>query len=113
MVNERIVTISEANQNFSKVAKLCKENGQLLIYKNNKPRFVLKSIGDTCDDDMISDCEKIERLYDECKETISPSFESRFHSSLLSDNEVKKFFICVADFFLQSRQAHAIKNKRY
>lgn len=36
-----LVSISEANQNFSKVAKMVDENGAAVILKNNKPRYVL------------------------------------------------------------------------
>ncbi|MDR1910962.1 MAG: type II toxin-antitoxin system Phd/YefM family antitoxin [Helicobacteraceae bacterium] len=36
-----IVSISEANQNFSKVARLASENGAAIILKNNAPRYVL------------------------------------------------------------------------
>ncbi len=50
-----LVSISEANQNFSKVARLVDENGAAVILKNNVPRYVLieysqleneKTIGD-------------------------------------------------------------------
>ncbi len=36
-----LVSISEANQNFSKVARLVDENGAVVILKNNVPRYVL------------------------------------------------------------------------
>ena len=36
-----MVSISEANQNFSKVARLVDENGSAVILKNNVPRYVL------------------------------------------------------------------------
>ena len=36
-----LVSISEANQNFSKVARLVDENGAAVILKNNFPRYVL------------------------------------------------------------------------
>ena len=36
-----LVSISEANQNFSKVARLVDENGAAVILKNNAPRYVL------------------------------------------------------------------------
>jgi antitoxin Phd len=38
---ENLVSISEANQNFSKVARLASENGAAVILKNNVPRYVL------------------------------------------------------------------------
>lgn len=36
-----IVSITEANQNFSKVARLVDEQGMAVILKNNNPRYVL------------------------------------------------------------------------
>lgn len=42
MVNtNNLVSITEANQNFSKVARLVDENGAAVILKNNMPRYVL------------------------------------------------------------------------
>ncbi len=36
-----LVSITEANQNFSKVARLVDENGSVIILKNNVPRYLL------------------------------------------------------------------------
>ena len=36
-----IVSITEANQNFSKVARLVDENGAAVILKNNVPRYLV------------------------------------------------------------------------
>lgn len=38
---ERMISITEANQNFSKVTKLVDKEGQAIIMKNNKPRYVI------------------------------------------------------------------------
>jgi len=38
---DNLVSISEANQNFSKVARLVDEKGTAIILKNNTPRYVL------------------------------------------------------------------------
>ena len=38
---DNIVSISEANQNFSRVARLVDEKGTAIILKNNAPRYVL------------------------------------------------------------------------
>lgn len=41
-VNTRnLVSITEANQNFSKVARLVDENGSAVILKNNVPRYLV------------------------------------------------------------------------
>ena len=38
---KNLVSITEANQNFSRVARLVDENGAAVILKNNGPRYVL------------------------------------------------------------------------
>ena len=37
----RMVSMTEANQNFSSVARLVDEKGEVLILKNNRPRYVV------------------------------------------------------------------------
>ena len=42
LVNTKtILPMTEANQNFSKVARTVDENGIAVIMKNNKPRYVI------------------------------------------------------------------------
>ena len=36
-----LVSITEANQNFSRVARMVDENGSVIILKNNAPRYLL------------------------------------------------------------------------
>lgn len=38
---QKIVSISQANQNFSKIAKLVDEDKSVVIMKNNKPKYIL------------------------------------------------------------------------
>lgn len=38
---KNLVSITEANQNFSRIARLVDENGAVVILKNNVPRYVL------------------------------------------------------------------------
>ena len=38
---DNLVSITEANQNFSRVARLVDENGAAVILKNNTPRYIL------------------------------------------------------------------------
>ena len=37
----KIVPISEANQNFSRVCRMVEKEGELYIFKNNKPKYKL------------------------------------------------------------------------
>lgn len=36
-----LVSITEANQNFSRIARMVDENGAVVILKNNSPRYLL------------------------------------------------------------------------
>ena len=42
--SKQIVSMTEANQNFSKVVRQAEENGCVVIFKNNNPKFVLLDI---------------------------------------------------------------------
>ena len=36
-----IVTATEANQNFSRVAKMAEKKGRIVIFKNNRPKLLV------------------------------------------------------------------------
>lgn len=55
----QIVPISEANQNFSKVARLVDKAGEVYIFKNNKPKYKLVDIESDTSIEMSND-EKID-----------------------------------------------------
>ena len=56
---EQIVSISEANQNFSKIARLVDKTGEVIIFKNNKPKYKLVDIEQESNIEMTDD-EKID-----------------------------------------------------
>ncbi len=41
--SKTMISITEANQNFSKVAKLVDTNGSAVILKNNAPKYLIVS----------------------------------------------------------------------
>ena len=43
---KQIISMTEANQNFSKVSKAVDLYGKALIVKNNKPRYLLIDVSD-------------------------------------------------------------------
>ncbi len=57
---DNYVAISEANKNFSSVVKKCDKYGEVIVFKNNKPLYVLKSINSEREEMNISDSEKID-----------------------------------------------------
>lgn len=60
-----MVSISEANQNFSKVARLVDEKGSAVILKNNVPRYLVIDFNKVnadivaSDDDVLSISKKL------------------------------------------------------
>lgn len=60
---KNLVSMTEANQNFSKVAKLVDENGAAVILKNNAPRYIVIEYSkvqedENADDQMVEDVAK-------------------------------------------------------
>lgn len=55
----QIVSISEANQNFSKVARMVDHTGSVVIFKNNKPKYKLIDLEQEPEIEMTND-EKID-----------------------------------------------------
>ena len=71
---ETITTMTEANQNFSKVAKVAENNGQAVIFKNNKPKFLLIDVDSNAYFD-ITDDEKIDVAAKRIMNRFKPAFE--------------------------------------
>ena len=56
-----LISITEANQNFSKVAKLVDEKGSVVILKNNVPRYLIIDFNKANEYSEISD-ESLEEI---------------------------------------------------
>ena len=69
-----ITTMTDANQNFSKVAKVAENNGQAVIFKNNKPKFLLIDIDSNSYFD-ITDDEKIDVAARRIMKRFKPALE--------------------------------------
>lgn len=54
-----IVTATEANQNFSKVARMTEKKGHVVIFKNNRPKLLVIDLDTEPQIDMTED-EKFE-----------------------------------------------------
>lgn len=66
-----LVSITEANQNFSKVARLVDEHGTAVILKNNVPRYLVIDFSKAEDDTTASNEEILsisKRLIEQNKE---------------------------------------------
>lgn len=69
-----ITTMTEANQNFSKVARVAESNGQAVIFKNNKPKFLVIDM-ESNDYFEITDDEKIDIVAKRVLERYREAFE--------------------------------------
>ena len=52
---DNLVSVTEANQNFSRVARMVDENGAAVILKNNVPRYVLMEFSQVEDEQQAKD----------------------------------------------------------
>ena len=69
-----IVSTSEANQNFYRVTRIADAHGQAVIFKNNKPKYLLVDIDSTPYFDMTDD-EKIDVIAARILKKFKPAFE--------------------------------------
>lgn len=72
--SETITTMTEANQNFSKVAKVAEKNGEAVIFKNNKPKFLVIDL-ESCSYFDLTDDEKIEIAAKRVMKRFKPALE--------------------------------------
>ena len=82
MINTNaIVSASEANQNFSRVTRIADAQGQAVIFKNNKPKYLLVDIESTPYFDMTDD-EKIDVIAARILKKFKPAFEEMPNDSI-------------------------------
>ena len=68
-----IVSVTEANQNFSKVTRIAEKEGQAVIFKNNKPKYILLDVESNPFFDMTDD-EKIDVAAARILKKFKPAF---------------------------------------
>ena len=55
----QIITVTEANQNFSRATRIADEKGAALVFKNNRPKYKLTNL-EVEPDLELTDDEKID-----------------------------------------------------
>lgn len=66
-----VVSMSEANQNFSKVTRIVDQYGRAVVFKNNAPRYlviqfaVADQVEDAANSDALASATKMMNLYDD------------------------------------------------
>ena len=71
--SDSMISVSEANQNFSRVTRMADRNGQVVILKNNKPKYILYDVESSPILDMTDD-EKIDVVAARILKRFKPAF---------------------------------------
>ena len=69
-----IVSVTEANQNFSRVTRIAEKNGQAVIFKNNRPKYMVIDLESSPMLELTDD-EKIDIVAARILKRFKPAFE--------------------------------------
>ena len=69
-----IISVTEANQNFSRVTRIAETSGQAVIFKNNRPRYMLIDLENSPVLDLTED-EKIDVVAARILKRFKPAFQ--------------------------------------
>lgn len=70
---KQIITITEANQNFSGATRIADEHSEALVFKNNRPKY--KPVNPEVEPDLeLTDDEKIEIVAARIMKRFKPAF---------------------------------------
>lgn len=69
-----IVSATEANQNFSRVTRIAEKSGQAVIFKNNRPKYLLIDL-DTSPVIDLTDDERIDLVAARVLAKYKPAFD--------------------------------------
>jgi len=62
ILSDRIVSVTEANQNFNKVTDQAKRQGDVVIFKRNKPALVMFDV-ETMGEEFMREYEQLKLKY--------------------------------------------------
>ena len=68
-----IVSVTEANQNFSRITRIAEKNGQAVIFKNNRPKYLVIDMDNSPILDLTDD-EKIDIVAARVLKRFKPAF---------------------------------------
>ena len=70
---KQIITVTEANQNFSKATRIADEKGSAIVFKNNRPKYKLVNLEIEPDLELTDD-EKIDIVARRIMQRFKPAF---------------------------------------
>ena len=69
----QIITVTEANKNFSRATRIADEHGEAVIFKNNRPKYKLVNLEQEPDLELTDD-EKIDIVAKRILKRFKPAF---------------------------------------
>ena len=70
---KQIITVTEANQNFTKATRIADETGYAIVFKNNRPKYKLVNL-EVEPDLELTDDEKIDIVARRVMQRFKPAF---------------------------------------
>lgn len=70
---KQIISVTDANQNFSKATRIADENGAAIVFKNNRPKYKLINL-EVEPDLELTDDEKIDIVARRIMQRFKPAF---------------------------------------
>ena len=70
---KKIITVTEANQNFSKATRIADKYGDAVVFKNNRPKYMLVNLEKEPDLELTDD-EKIDVVSRRILDRFKPAF---------------------------------------
>ena len=71
---DSVISVTEAGQNFSRAARMADANGEVVIFKDNRPKYLLVDMEGSSFFDMTDD-EKIDVIAARILKKYRPAFE--------------------------------------
>jgi len=71
--SEKVITVTEANQNFSKATRMADSHGDVFVFKNNRPKYKLVNL-ELEPDLELTDDEKIDIIARRILVKFKPAF---------------------------------------
>ncbi len=69
----QIITVTDANKNFSRATRIADEHGEAIVFKNNRPKYKLVNL-DLEPDLELTDDEKIDIVAKRIMKRFKPAF---------------------------------------
>ena len=93
---ERIISVTEANRNFSRATRIADEHGEAIVFKNNRPAYKLVNLDIEPELDLTDD-EKIDVVAARIMKRFLPAFRELAKCSNEEDADCDALLVWVRE----------------